>query len=63
MNIFRLLLLSMSVALIGCQDEKPQETSVDEASLEIEAASTSQKAPVVETDDAERISNEQQSSQ
>jgi uncharacterized lipoprotein NlpE involved in copper resistance len=63
MNTFRLLLLSMSVALIGCQDEKPQEASVDEVPSEIEAASTSQETPMVETDDAERISNEQPSSQ
>ncbi|MCE7733051.1 copper resistance protein NlpE [Vibrio campbellii] len=64
MNTFRLLLLSMSVALMGCQDEKPQEASVDEAPLEIEADSTLQEAPLVAAiDKAELVSNEQPSNQ
>ncbi|APX09950.1 copper resistance protein NlpE [Vibrio campbellii] len=57
MNTFRLLLLSM--VLMGCQDEKPQEDSVDEVSLEIEVDSTLQEAPFVAAiDEAELVSSE-----
>lgn len=58
MNTFRLLLLSMSIALMGCQDEKPQQAFVEKSPLEIEVTSTLQEAPVVKTDEAERVLNE-----